>query len=98
MGSTSDMPCCAILILLFLGPRIAIILFALFSTFFQQPFNGLLIPVLGFIFMPWTLLAYAWAINSTGQVAGLQLAVVILAALVDLGVIGGGASRRGKSN
>ena len=92
------MPCCAILILLFLGPRIAIVLFALFSNFFQQPFHDLLIPVLGFIFMPWTLLAYAWAINATGQVSGIYLAVVILAALVDLGVVGGGASQRRKSS
>ncbi len=89
-----SMPCCAILILLFLGPRIAIVLFALFSTFFERPFDGLLLPLLGFIFMPWTLLAYAWAINTTGSVSGLQLVVVALAALVDLGVIGGGATRR----
>ncbi|MBI1358363.1 MAG: hypothetical protein GC160_28845 [Acidobacteria bacterium] len=92
------MPCCAILILLFLGPRLAIVLFALFSTFFERPFDGLLLPVLGFIFMPWTLLAYAWAINSAGQVSGIYLVVVILAALVDLGVVGGGATQRRRAD
>ena len=88
------MPCCAILILLFLGPRIAIILFALFSTFFERPFDGLLIPILGFLFMPWTLLAYAWAINAAGQVTVFYMVIIVLAALLDLGVIGGGATRR----
>ena len=88
------MPCCAVLLLLFLGPRVAIILFALFSSFFERPFDGLLIPVLGFLFMPWTMLAYAWSINTSGQVAGLQMVVVAVAALIDLGVIGGGASKQ----
>ncbi len=46
---------------------------------------------LGFFFLPLTTLAYAWAINSHGSVSGLPLAVVILAVLIDLGIIGSGA-------
>ena len=44
--------------------------------------------------MPLTTLAYAWAINTRGSVAGLHLAVVVLAVLVDLGLVGGGAASR----
>jgi uncharacterized membrane protein len=51
-------------------------------------------PVLGFFFMPLTTLAYAWAINANGSVAGGYFVVVLLAALVDLGVLGGSSQSR----
>lgn len=88
------MPCCLILAVALLGPRIVIVFLALFSAYFEKPFDGLILPVLGFLFLPFTTLAYAWAINLRGEVAGLQLAVVVLALLLDLGVIGGGAAKR----
>lgn len=89
------MPCCAVLLILFLGPRIAMIAIVLFSDYIGRAFGGgLLLPFLGWIFVPWTTLAYAWAINSRGEIAGLQLVVVLLAGLVDLGLIGGGAAKR----
>ena len=77
-----------------IGPRFVIAVLALFSNYLQTAYTGLLIPLLGFLFMPFTTLAYAWAINSTGEVSGLHLVVVIIAVLIDLGVIGGGANRR----
>ncbi len=89
------MPCCAVLILLMAGPRLAMIAMAMFSDYLGRAFGeSLLLPLLGWLFLPWTTLAYAWAINSSGQVAGFQLVVVIVAALVDLGLIGGGAAKR----
>jgi hypothetical protein len=89
------MPCCAALLILFLGPRVAIVAIALFSNYLGRAFDdGLLVPLLGWVFLPWTTLAYAWAINSRGEVAGLQLIVVIVAVLVDLGVVGGGEAKR----
>lgn len=90
------MPCCFLLLLAMIGPRFVIAMLALFSDYLQTAYTGLLIPLLGFLFMPFTTLAYAWAINSTGEVSGLQLVVVIIAVLIDLGVIGGGADRRRK--
>ena len=88
------MPCCVLLLLAIIGPRFVIVMLALFSNYLQTAYTGLLIPLLGFLFMPFTTLAYAWAINSTGEVWGLQLVVVVIAVLLDLGVIGGGADRR----
>jgi hypothetical protein len=88
------MPCCLILALAIIGPRFVIVMLALFSNYFYLPYNGLLVPVLGFFFMPFTTLAYAWSINMTGEVSGLQLVVVVIAVLIDLGVVGGGADRR----
>lgn len=89
------MPCCAILLLLFLGPRLAMIAMAMFSDYLGRAFgDALLWPLLGWLFLPWTTLAYAWAINSRGEVAGFQMVVLIVAVLVDLGLIGGGAAKR----
>jgi len=88
------MPCCLLLLLATIGPRFVIALLALFSNYLQTAYTGLLIPLLGFLFLPFTTLAYAWAINTTGEVSGLQLVVVVIAVLIDLGVVGGGANRR----
>jgi hypothetical protein len=89
------MPCCAILLILFLGPRVAMVAIALFSNYLGRAFGGnILLPLVGWLFLPWTTLAYAWAINSRGEVAGLEMIVVVVAVLVDLGVVGGGAAKR----
>jgi hypothetical protein len=92
------MPCCAVLVILFLGPRVAIVVMALFSNYLGRAFGGgILLPLVGWLFLPWTTLAYAWAINSRGEVVGFQAIVVVVAVLVDLGVVGGGAARRRSS-
>ena len=88
------MPCCLVLLLAIIGPRFVIVILALFSNYLQTAYTGFLIPLLGFLFLPFTTLAYAWSINTTGEVSGLQLVVVVIAVLLDLGVIGGGANRR----
>ncbi len=89
------MPCFLALIAFFF-PRAALILLWLFSNYLARAYTGALLPILGFIFLPYTTLAYAWAKNSHGSVDGVYLVVVIVAALVDLGVIGGGARARGR--
>jgi hypothetical protein len=91
-------------LLAFFAPRIAIVLVWLFgggwleSSFAKQqpPFNGLLLPILGLIFAPYTLLAYCLTIHQNGGVvSGMWIVLIVLAALMDLGVIGhGSASRR----
>jgi hypothetical protein len=77
-----------------LTPRFAIVLVVLFSDYIGRAYETFVWPFLGFLFMPLTTLAYAWAINSRGSVAGLQLVVVVIAVLMDLGVIGGSAASR----
>ena len=76
-------------------PRLVIILMVIFSDYIGQAYQTILWPLLGFLFMPLTTLAYAWAWHyGSGSVQGLGLAVVIIAALIDLGTIGGGASHK----
>ena len=76
------------------APRVAIVLVVIFSDYIGRAYETMLWPLVGFIFMPLTTLTYAWAINSRGSVAGIHLAVVVVAALMDLGVVGGGAASR----
>ena len=87
------MPCLVALVAFFF-PRLVIAVLALFTHYMANAYHTLLWPLLGFFFLPYTTLAYAWAMNSHGSVEGIHLVVVILAVLVDLGVIGGGARAR----
>jgi hypothetical protein len=87
------MHCCVGCIAL-LTPRLAIVLVVVFSDYIGRAYDALIWPVLGFLFMPTTTLAYAWAINSRGSVEGVQLVVVIFAVLIDFGLIGGSAQAR----
>ena len=79
------------------APRFAMLLVVIFSDYLGRAYQTTLWPLVGFLFMPLTTLAYGWAINSRGAVAGLHLAVVVVAVLIDLGLIGGSASRRSVS-
>jgi hypothetical protein len=90
------MPCLVALLAL-IAPRIAIILVVIFSDYIGRAYETVIWPLLGFFFMPLTTLAYAWAINTNGSASGGYLFVVILAALVDLGLIGGGARSHRKA-
>ena len=76
------------------APRLALALVAIFSNYIGRAYHTTLWPLLGFLFMPLTTLAYAWAINSRGTVEGLRLVVLVIAVLIDLGMVGGPASRR----
>ena len=73
------------------APRVAIVLVVIFGDYIGRAYDTMVWPVLGFLLMPTTTLAYAWAINSRGSVEGLQLVVVVIAVLIDLGMIGGSA-------
>lgn len=76
-------------------PRVVLFLVFLFSDYLGRAYQSVLWPLLGFLFLPLTTLAYAWAINSNRSVEGFYLVVVVLAVLLDLGLLGGGeASRR----
>ena len=88
------MACCLVLLIALLGPRVAIVLLALFTAYFEKPFDGFLIPFLGFFFLPLTTLAYAWAINTRGEVVGVQAVVLVIAVLADLGVFSGSEVQR----
>lgn len=74
-------------------PRVALVLVFLSGNYLARAYETNLWPLLGFLFMPLTTLAYAWAVNSNGTVTGIYLAAVVLAVLFDLGILGGSSRR-----
>ena len=88
------MPC--LLLILFLAfPRLALVLLFFFTTYLQRAYHDWVVPLLGFIFLPLTTLLYAFFVNSGYPIAGVYVAALVIAALVDLGLLGhGGWSRR----
>ena len=87
------MPC--LLLILFLAfPRIALLLLFVFSNYLQRAYHGLILPLLGFLFLPLTTLAYAWMVNTGLPTTGVNLVILIIAVVIDLGGIGGGEYHR----
>ena len=77
------------------APRLVLLLVALFTDFLARAYDGWLLPVLGFFFLPLTTLAYAWAINSAGGIHGPGWTIlIVLAVLFDLGATGWKLRRR----
>jgi hypothetical protein len=85
---------CLVLIVFLAFPRIAIAWLFLTSTYLQRAYNGLLVPLLGFLFLPLTTLAYAWMTNTRQPMAGINLLILIIAVVIDLGGLSGGEYHR----
>ena len=86
--------CCVLVAVAFVGPRFALALLFLFSEYLTRAYDTFLVPFLGFLFLPWTTLAYAVAQNSFGGLHDIGLLLVILGVLADIGAFGGGARYR----
>ncbi|HWF09973.1 MAG TPA: hypothetical protein VG297_16005 [Bryobacteraceae bacterium] len=84
------MPCLLTLIVLAF-PRVVLVLMWLFSNSLDRAYHGLVIPLLGFIFLPITTIVYAWLVNSGLPIEGINLVILIVAVLLDVGSHGGGA-------
>jgi len=80
---------CIATILALLTPRLAIVLIWLLTSWFSEAYQTWYWPVLGFLFMPYLTLAYMAAMLHGGSLHGWWLALVIFAALVDVGHWGG---------
>lgn len=87
--------CCVVVLLALVGPRIALVLLWLFSDYLSRAYDGFVLPLLGFLFLPWTTIAYAVAQNAFGGLNGIGVVLVIIGVLADVGAIGGGARNRG---
>jgi hypothetical protein len=90
------MPCLiAIAVLAF--PRLALAAIFVFSNYLGRAYHGLLVPVLGFLFLPLTTIVYAWLVNTNTPLSGVYAFVLIAAVLLDVGAVGGGhySRRRG---
>jgi hypothetical protein len=74
-----------VLLMVAFWPRLWIVGFWIFSRQLGNAFSSWIVPALGFLFLPWTTLLYAfmWGINSDG-VHGWEWGFVVIAFLVDV--------------
>jgi hypothetical protein len=80
---------CLIAVLIVAFPRVAVVLLYFFSTFFSGVYSNVLLPLLGFIFLPVTLIAYTWLAKSGPFDDTTRLIILVIAVLLDLGASGG---------
>lgn len=89
---------CLLALLAVAFPRVAIVLLWLFTNFFTgvpYPISGIIIPVLGFLFLPLTLIVYTYLEKTSGgHLSTTQLVFVLIAIIIDLGLVGGGVRSR----
>ncbi len=88
---------CLLFLAAMVAPRVVMVFIWLLTPWFRV-FNTYLWPVLGFVFMPYTTLAYMGAILNTGGLRGVWVVLLVLAVLVDISHWGGGTTvrRRGR--
>ena len=55
---------------------------------------GFILPFVGFLFLPLTTLAYAWMVNTGRPTEGVNLVILIVAVVIDLGGLSGGEYHR----
>jgi hypothetical protein len=86
-------PCLLVLVIL-LFPRVVLALMFLLTDYLQRAYHDLIIPILGFIFLPLTTIVYAWLVNTHSPLDGINLIYLILAVVIDVGGLGGGEIHR----
>ena len=87
--------CCFVIVLSLLGPRVAFLATWLATNRVSVAFhNGFIVPFLGLIFLPWTVLIYALAYAPVGGVSGLGWLFVGLGFVADIGSYASGGYQR----
>jgi len=74
---------CLIVLFALIGPRVALGFTWIFTSFVDRAYDNMLVPVLGFVFLPWTTLVYALVYDGNG-VSGLGWVMVALALMGDV--------------
>ena len=79
---------CLLLLVAAISPRFALFLTWIFNDRLSVAFSTWLWPMIGFFLLPWTTLVWTYAYAPRDGVTGIGWVFVVLALLVDLGVIG----------
>lgn len=85
--------CCVVAALLLIGPRAGLVVWWLLDPGrFGSAFASLLVPLLGFLFLPWTTIAYL--VVFPGGIGLLGWLLILIGLLADLSGYGGGVRSR----
>jgi hypothetical protein len=85
---------CLFLLVFLAFPRLALALLFFFTNYLQRAYHGLLLPLLGFLFLPLTTLVYAWMANTHQPIVGINVLILVITVVIDLGGLGGGEYHR----
>jgi hypothetical protein len=89
------MPCLLVLLILAF-PRVVLLAMYFLTDYITRAYHDLLLPVLGFIFLPITTIVYAWMVTHKMPLEGTNLIILIVAVVIDAGGLGGGAWHRSR--
>ena len=85
---------CLLAIISLMMPRFVLIVIAIATDWIGQAYDEMVWPILGWMFMPYTTIAYMAAmLNNDHQVSGGWLELMIVAVLFDLGGQGSSVSK-----
>jgi len=87
--------CCWLLIGWAFAPRFALVAMWLLNDRISQAFGGLLVPLAGFFLLPWTTLIYT--LTASGGLSTIEIVLLVVAFLADVGAYGGGYRQRKRS-
>ena len=70
---------CFVVLFALISPRLALFFILIFSDWIGQAIDGWIVPMLGFFFLPWTLLAYVIMWQVTIHITFLLSAIAVAA-------------------
>jgi hypothetical protein len=77
---------CLLPIIAIFVPRVVMVFIFLLTNWFTQAYQTVIWPLLGFLFMPYTTLAYMAAmLNNHNELSGAWIVLVVIAVFFDLG-------------
>jgi hypothetical protein len=76
--------CCFALIIMGLGPRIAVAVWWIFGDRVDRAFDSWVLPLLGLIFLPWTTLAYLIVWSPVGGASGADWILIVIGVFADI--------------
>ena len=86
-GFLEDAMGCLVIALALLGisPRVLIFGIWLFTDFFSKSFESVFLPLLGFLFLPWTTLWCAFVWHNGGTFSLFEIIILIVCVATDVG-------------
>jgi len=81
---------CLVAVFVLAAPRFVMVILWIFTNYLSRAYEGWLLPLVGFFFLPTTTLAYAIAQNETQGLRSWGLVLFVVAVLVDVGIWGRG--------
>jgi hypothetical protein len=71
-------------------PRVVMVVLWIFTNYLGRAYDSVIVPLLGFFFLPTTTLTYAVAKNESGGLEGWGIVILIVGVALDVGIWGSG--------